>query len=1132
MKKSIALLMALMVWPTMSVTAYADSGDIVAADVNAIGFYDELVENYAKADIGDRTEVRWWLPEGSLSDQTIKEEIQAMYDAGFRGVEICQQSESGVNDSIYAYDTEQWNHDFKLILNEALDLGMTVGITSGTNWNTTNVPGLDPDSQAAMQGVAASYKIVGAGEAVSGLISSWEEEAEDEILKSRVAFSSVPYTDRVIGAYAYKIAQKDTQTRNQAINDMGVLELQTTDMYRIADSECINITDQVRGSAADGYTLEWEAPTDGDYAVIFYWQAGTKQASSPSATPSYCVNYFDERGVEAFKDYFDANMLDDASLNEKIKEGDVQLFMDSLEINLNGCSTYWPQNFAEEFQRRKGYDVMQYLYMCVGLPKENELTRWEPERTDFGAFNAETDEKGRSILNDIWDVQTELYMENYMTPMREYLDGYGIKLRAQISYGRHIEISQPIMTVDYPEMENLNQRNQVDIYRLWTGGSKLQNKILSSETGALGMFGYGFDRQKHLQEAYSVYAAGGSRINWHIWQSSWANENVIGVRWPGYQSLAVANFNTLGTREIAFDTYSEMNQHLGRVQRLLREGRSRTDIGMLYTKYDQQLVCTMQDAENDMWMQRHDYMLFPSTELQENGFTYDYFNPEFLKADGVYFDESRQTLELAGYKALVLWQDVLDVDSAKDILDIAQKGMKIVVVDGAATKTPFNDGKEEELASIMSSLKALSAVKTVSSADDVYEALIELGVDAYAGFGEENYQLLTQVRGDENGNRFLYLYNYCDGTLHDDENDPNHGTHASTNIVMDGTFAPYYIDAWTGEVVRLSEYRWEDGKTILKIDLDYGNIGLYAFEAVEDESLHVTSSTGGMFYTVNENDIVLRASQSGTYTVTLSDETVYTNTISVPSAFEIDEWYLTVTSWTPSKKKETREDTYVDSKGNRSVEKKHRTEETEIKVKLDKMTTWDKIEKVGKNVSGKGYYVSTFEWDGSASGALLDFGSFVNGIKVYINEKKTADVDVMSATVDISNLLMKGTNKIEIEYSSNYTNVLLSEGRLNVGNAGWSGYRMDYRSYGPVQAVIQPYNNVNVKTGEIFVPELQNAPNWELNFEGFDDENGGGSAESNIWPWVGLGVGGGVVLVGSGITLYVVIRKRRTRITP
>ena len=87
-------------------------------------------------------------------------------------------------------------------------------------------------------------------------------------------------------------------------------------------------------------------------------------------------------------------------------------------------------------------------------------------------------------------------MEEFLTPFKEWLNSYGITLRAQISYGKNLEISEPISAVDYPEAENRNQNNQVDMYRLWSGGAHLQNKVLSSETGGLDNSGYSYTYQK------------------------------------------------------------------------------------------------------------------------------------------------------------------------------------------------------------------------------------------------------------------------------------------------------------------------------------------------------------------------------------------------------------------------------------------------------------------------------------------------------------------------------------------------------------------------------------------------------------------------------------------------------------
>ncbi len=91
------------------------------------------------------------MAEGYHTDETLKEQLQAMYDAGFRGVELCQLDDHDIDAKVYGYGTNQWDHDLKLILNSALDLGMTVSLTSGAGWSTANIPGLDPDSQEANQ---------------------------------------------------------------------------------------------------------------------------------------------------------------------------------------------------------------------------------------------------------------------------------------------------------------------------------------------------------------------------------------------------------------------------------------------------------------------------------------------------------------------------------------------------------------------------------------------------------------------------------------------------------------------------------------------------------------------------------------------------------------------------------------------------------------------------------------------------------------------------------------------------------------------------------------------------------------------------------------------------------------------
>ena len=93
--------------------------------------------------------MRWWLSQGRHTDETIKESVQEIADAGFAGIEFAQLNEPNVDASKFAYGSPEWTHDVELIIGEATKHGLGASFTSGTHWATANIPGLDTNSGAA-----------------------------------------------------------------------------------------------------------------------------------------------------------------------------------------------------------------------------------------------------------------------------------------------------------------------------------------------------------------------------------------------------------------------------------------------------------------------------------------------------------------------------------------------------------------------------------------------------------------------------------------------------------------------------------------------------------------------------------------------------------------------------------------------------------------------------------------------------------------------------------------------------------------------------------------------------------------------------------------------------------------------
>ena len=74
----------------------------------------------------------------------------------------------------------------------------------------------------------------------------------------------------------------------------------------------IDLSSQVtQGDTVWNQNLNWTAPTDSNYVVFGLWTEGTAHSSSPAAETSYATNYFDTRGIDALKAFWEEHYLND-----------------------------------------------------------------------------------------------------------------------------------------------------------------------------------------------------------------------------------------------------------------------------------------------------------------------------------------------------------------------------------------------------------------------------------------------------------------------------------------------------------------------------------------------------------------------------------------------------------------------------------------------------------------------------------------------------------------------------------------------------------------------------------------------------------------------------------------------------
>jgi hypothetical protein len=795
-----------------------------------------------------KPEIRWWLAAGSHTDETIKETVKELADSGFAGIEYVMLNDTAIDPDIWSYGTDEWVHDVKVIIGEATKYGMSVSFTSGTNWSTANIPGLDPNDDAA------SHAAVRAGVCLANGTAG-------PTVTPAPALSTTITSQTFVSAVAYRLNGKTCAT-------LGTLPSAPYTSPVIIDKDSmVDLT----ADASDG-NIDWVPPAgDGDYYVFTFHYRGTAQAASPAplATPAYAVNYFDVAGFNALKAYWETYLFADPQIVDLIqKNGKVQMFMDSLEIS-EGDGFFWTTDFTTEFQARKGYDIRPYLpLMLGGYGAGFGVAQAANGQFDFATTADKTFRD--KVAMDLYDVHTQLYMEDLMVPLKTWLNNtYNIKLRAQISYGKNLEISLPSTVVDYPETETRNQREQTDIYRVWAGAAHLENKMLSSETAADDNMNYGYSLQEYLQKVYSEYAGGVNRVIWHGYASQWGPQ--ASARWPGYEAGMNAINGRWGTRNPSYQDYGEYNDHLGRLQTILRAGEAQVDLAILYSDYAYQLPKRSYAADEtltDLKQQKHVGYQWADLTLQDAGYTYDYFAPQFLDQGYAVYDTAKGVLkgkdEKSGpsYQALLIYQDKIPLESAQAVLDMAKKGLKVILVKGAMIRTEWNDGKDSDLADIRTELLKLSNVKEVKNQKAAKAALESMNVTPRVGYATPDEQLLSVTRQDGD-NTYLFLYNHYNVMNGWDpdyiakgapDTDPiaalAYYDRASTwdpvvdqnKVVAQGIQKPYLLDTWTGQITEVAEYSYVDGNTVVPFELADGDVKVLIFKKASD-SLHVTATT-------------------------------------------------------------------------------------------------------------------------------------------------------------------------------------------------------------------------------------------------------------------------------------------------
>ncbi|KAJ3845419.1 hypothetical protein F5878DRAFT_636639 [Lentinula raphanica] len=326
-----------------------------------------------------------------------------------------------------------------------------------------------------------------------------------------------------------------------------------------------------------------------------------------------------------------------------------------------------------------------------------------------------------------------------------------------------------------------------------------------------------------------------------------------------------------------------------------------------------------------------------------------------------------------------------------------------------------------QVQSLMSQLVAEPTVVVVDDEDDVPSTLVEMGVLPAVSAEPGSSTLFGVVRevDDDTGTQTAFFFLF------------NQGTSAiNFTLTLNPGFygSPFVLDPWSGEVAPVILYSNSSSGNISIPGVSLAPSQTVLFAVTSGDSLEgvavpagvrIVSADPGVTAVVSNTStstspqVELRSLSSGSKQfITASGESMAANfSLEGEMSQVLTGWQLNVTAWTPPENLSEHQSVLV----------------PQPPVNLTQgLVPWNQIEGLA-NVSGVGTYVTSFEWNNAVDGAvglLLDYGEIFHTVKAWLNGQQVTTADPTNPVVDISELVVNGTNVIRVDAASTLLNAI------------------------------------------------------------------------------------------------------------
>jgi hypothetical protein len=356
---------------------------------------ESLSQNFLNPPDHARPWVYWINMDGHFDMEGITADLESIRDAGLGGV-LFMEVDLGIPRGDVHYMSTEWQNHLKHAMKECERLGLEFSLITGPGWTGTGGPWMK--AEESMQHLLTSSVDV------KGPVQFNQVLPVPDLQISRFHLQQTPQTREAIDTWMEDVALFAFPLCEASIEDISEKALFNRDPYtsmvgvkpylplsaHYPASEHDNTIEpgtviDLTGKLDEQGRLIWDVP-EGEWTILRMVSRSTGAISRPAPLAGVGLesNKFDTTALNHHFEAYVGKLMDLMGTRNRKKiplTGWNTLQFESWEMS----SQNWSKNFRDEFQKRRGYDLWNYLPVLsgrvVGSPELSERFLWDLRQT-------------------------------------------------------------------------------------------------------------------------------------------------------------------------------------------------------------------------------------------------------------------------------------------------------------------------------------------------------------------------------------------------------------------------------------------------------------------------------------------------------------------------------------------------------------------------------------------------------------------------------------------------------------------------------------------------------------------------------------------------------------------------------